>query len=111
MRHAFDTALHNEGVATVQIAELMGHERNGMTDGVYFHGSRPGVLWDAIQRLSHGFCVALIDGNPQLVRDPRWSSAKLELLAPSFASVAEPHGTLIDLTPAAVVTGEDEASL
>jgi integrase len=69
LRHAFDTYLHNAGVPSLRISELMGHERDNMTEGTYFHGSRPALLWQAINRLTYGFKVTTIDGEPQLVRD------------------------------------------
>lgn len=100
LRHAFDTWLHNEEVPTVRIAELMGHERDGMTDGTYFHGSTPERLWLAIKKLTYGFKVAIVNGEPQLVRDDRerWAiDRKFSAIDPLQL---EPPATIIDVTPA-----------
>lgn len=59
LRHTIDTMLHNEDVASVRIAELLGHQRmtGGETTNRYYKGATLAKLKEAVDRIDYGVAV------------------------------------------------------
>ncbi|HYH17985.1 MAG TPA: tyrosine-type recombinase/integrase [Azospirillum sp.] len=59
LRHTIDTMLHNEDVASVRIAELLGHQRmgGGETTNRYYKGATLAKLKEAIDTIDYGVTV------------------------------------------------------
>jgi hypothetical protein len=101
LRHAFDMYPHNENVPTIRLSELMSHEREGMTAGTYFKGTRPLLPWEAINRLTYGFKVEVVDGSSQLGRDPNsgWTIPRKVAAAAAWRDERDSRADMIDVTP------------
>lgn len=65
-RHTFDTFLQNTEVKEVRISELMGHARQGETDGRYYKGAKLKLLKDAIETIDYGLQLIELNGERQL---------------------------------------------
>ncbi|MEO3433567.1 site-specific integrase [Inquilinus sp. CAU 1745] len=76
LRHSFDTLLINADVPTVRVAELLGHKREGETEGRYYKGATLARLQEAVEKLQFGLNFVEIDGEWRIA-----CSATTEILA------------------------------